>query len=284
MNDTATADAAVAEAAASPAVDPSVFTVSLTNFSGPFDLLLDLISQRRLDVTEVALHAVTDDFIAYTKNLGTAADLDQITQFLVVAATLLDLKAARLLPRGEVEDADDLELLDARDLLFARLLQYRAYKQVAVLFAELEASALQRYPRAVSLEPRYEELLPEVALGVDAWQFAQVAAAALAPKPVPQVGLSHLHDVDAVSVPEQVTRVGDILRRAGTQRWVDFGTLASECASGLEVVARFLALLELYRQKAVEFEQSEALGMLHVRWSGERDTAELVTTTAEDYG
>ncbi len=143
MSDTATADVAVATDAEAPAVDPSVFTVSLTNFSGPFDLLLDLISQRRLDVTEVALHAVTDDFIAYTKNLGTAADLDQITQFLVVAATLLDLKAARLLPRGEVEDADDLELLDARDLLFARLLQYRAYKQVAVLFAELEASALQ---------------------------------------------------------------------------------------------------------------------------------------------
>lgn len=277
-------DAGSAGTASTDTVDPSVFTVSLANFSGPFDLLLDLISQRRLDVTEVALHAVTDDFIAYTKNLGSAADLDQITQFLVVAATLLDLKAARLLPRGEVEDDADLELLEARDLLFARLLQYRAYKQVAALFAELEASALQRYPRAVALEPRFEELLPEVSLGVDAWQFAHIAAAAIAPKPVPQVGLSHLHDVDAVSVPEQVTRVGDLLRRAGTERWVDFGTLAAECASGLEVVARFLALLELYRQRAVEFEQSEALGMLHVRWSGERDSVELVTASVEDYG
>ncbi|MCX6470382.1 MAG: segregation/condensation protein A [Corynebacteriales bacterium] len=265
-------------------LDPSVFNVSLTNFSGPFDLLLDLISQRRLDVTEVALHAVTDDFIAYTKKIGSIVDLDQTTQFLVVAATLLDLKAARLLPRGEVEDPDDLALLEARDLLFARLLQYRAYKQVAALFAELEAAALQRYPRAVSLEARYEKLLPEVTLGVDARQFAEVAATAMAPKPVPRVGLSHLHDVDAVSVPEQVVRVTEILRVAGARQWVNFSTLVSECANGLEVVARFLALLELFRQRAIEFEQSEALGTLHVSWTGERDTEEITVTSADDYG
>ncbi|GAA1463006.1 segregation and condensation protein A [Williamsia maris] len=263
---------------------PVGFQVNLTNFEGPFDLLLELISNRRLDVTEVALHLVTDDFIAYTRNLTDDVSLDQTTEFLVVAATLLDLKAARLLPAGEVEDADDLALLEARDLLFARLLQYRAYKQVAALFAELEAAALQRYPRAVSLEPRYEQLLPEVALGVDAWQFAQVAAAAMTPKPVPRVGLAHLHDVDAVSVPEQVIRVTELLRIAGAGQWVDFGTLASECANGLEVVARFLALLDLFRQRAVEFEQSEALGILHVMWSGERETEEISVTSVEDYG
>ncbi len=263
---------------------PVGFQVNLTNFEGPFDLLLELISNRRLDVTEVALHLVTDDFIAYTKNLTDDVSLDQTTEFLVVAATLLDLKAARLLPSGEVEDPDDLALLEARDLLFARLLQYRAYKQVAALFAELEAAALQRYPRAVSLEPRYEQLLPEVTLGVDVWQFAQVAATAMAPKPIPRVGLAHLHDVDAVSVPEQAIRVTELLRIAGPGQWVDFTTLVSECANGLEVVARFLALLDLFRQRAIGFEQSEALGTLHVTWTGERDTEEISVTSAEDYG
>ncbi|MBD0323940.1 MAG: segregation/condensation protein A, partial [Aldersonia sp.] len=154
------------------------FHVRLQNFEGPFDLLLSLISQHKLDVTEVALHQVTDDFIAYTKALGAQLDLDRTTAFLVVAATLLDLKAARLLPAGDVEDADDLALLDARDLLFARLLQYRAFKQVAELFGEMEAAALRRYPRSVSLEPRYEGLLPEVMIGVGADEFAQIAAAA----------------------------------------------------------------------------------------------------------
>ncbi|MBT0568678.1 ScpA family protein [Williamsia sp. CHRR-6] len=264
-------------------VTQSGFRVNLANFEGPFDLLLDLINQRRLDVTEVALHAVTDDFIAYTKNLGSDLGLDAVTEFLVIAATLLDLKAARLLPSGEVEDPEDLALLEARDLLFARLLQYRAYKQVAALFAELEAAALQRYPRAVSLEPRFEQLLPEVTLGVDAWQFAQVAAAAMTPKPIPRVGLGHLHDVDAVSVPEQAIRVSHLLRTAGVGHWVDFATLVSECSGGLEVVARFLALLDLFRQRAVDFEQSEALGRLHVAWTGVLD-ADEITITAEEYG
>jgi len=144
-----------------PVVGPSTkFTVKLSNFEGPFDLLLQLISQHQMDVTEVALHRVTDDFIAYIRALGKDFDLDETTEFLVVAATLLDLKAARLLPAGDVEDEEDLALLEARDLLFARLLQYRAYKQVAALFAELEAAALRRYPRSVALEERYTALLP----------------------------------------------------------------------------------------------------------------------------
>ena len=171
------------------------FRVKLANFEGPFDLLLNLISQHRLDVTEVALHAVTDEFIAYTREMGSQLGLEQTTEFLVIAATLLDLKAARLLPTGEVDDPEDLALLEARDLLFARLLQYRAYKQVAALFGELEAAALQRYPRAVSLEQRFTDLLPEVTLGVDADGFAEVAVAALTPRPVPTVGLDHLHDM-----------------------------------------------------------------------------------------
>ncbi|MGK9273945.1 MULTISPECIES: segregation/condensation protein A [Actinomycetes] len=259
------------------------FQVKLTNFEGPFDLLLNLIGQHRMDVTEVALHEVTDDFIAYTKQLGTEMGLDQTTQFLVVAATLLDLKAARLLPSGEVENDEDLALLEARDLLFARLLQYRAYKQVAALFAELEAAALQRYPRAVSLEAQFESLLPEVTIGVSPAVFAEVAVAAMTPKPVPQVGLGHLH-VSQISVPEQAARVGEILRNAGAGAWVSFTDLVAECDSGLGVVARFLALLELFRERAVAFEQPEALGTLRVSWTGEISDPAAIVVKAEDYG
>jgi segregation and condensation protein A len=254
-------------------VDPSVpadqaaggrFTVRLSNFEGPFDLLLQLISQHQMDVTEVALSRVTDDFIAHLKTLGEQWDLDETTEFLVIAATLLDLKAARLLPAGDVEDEDDLALLEARDLLFARLLQYRAYKQVAALFGELEAGALRRYPRSVSLEERYTALLPEVMIGVSPQRFAELAAAVFRPKPPPTVSLSHLH-MGAVSVREHAA----ILRvRLAERGLATFSELVADCDNTIEVVARFLALLELYREAAVLFEQDEALGELTLRWSG----------------
>ncbi|MDP0397153.1 segregation and condensation protein A [Tsukamurella strandjordii] len=267
-------------AEASEAVEaPSGFQVHLANFEGPFDLLLQLIGAHRMDVTEVALHVVTDEFIAYTKELGAAADLDATTEFLVVAATLLDLKAARLLPAGEVEDDEDLALLEARDLLFARLLQYRAYKQVAELMAQLEAKANRRYPRAVGLEQRYEELVPPVQLGVNPEQFALVAAAAFTPKEKPTVGLGHLH-VPKVSVPEQAKLIAARLReRPG--HWSGFAEIVSDCDSGIAVIARFLALLELYRERAVLFDQPEALGELKVRWSGEKD--EVAVRADDEY-
>lgn len=272
-----------AEASSEVGAEESGFRVKLRNFEGPFDLLLNLISQHRLDVTEVALHEVTDDFIAYTRELGPEMGLDQTTEFLVVAATLLDLKAARLLPSGEVDDPEDLALLEARDLLFARLLQYRAYKQVAALFGELEAAALQRYPRAVSLEKRFEDLLPEVTLGVDADGFAQVAAAGLTPRPVPTVGLDHLHDVQKVSVPGQARRMASLLSAVpGT--WLTFGELTADCENVLEIVGSFLGLLELFREQAITFEQPEALGDLAVMWTGERGADDLRIDKAEDYG
>ena len=258
------------------------FRVKLANFEGPFDLLLNLISQHRLDVTEVALHAVTDEFIAYTREMGSQLGLEQTTEFLVIAATLIDLKAARLLPTGEVDDPEDLALLEARDLLFARLLQYRAYKQVAALFGELEAAALQRYPRAVSLEQRFTDLLPEVTLGVDADGFAEVAVAALTPRPVPTVGLDHLHDMQRVSVPGQARRMATLLSAAPGE-WLTFRVLVADCANGLEVVGSFLGLLELFRERAVVFDQPEALGELQVSWTGERDTDDLRMEKAEDY-
>ncbi|TDP90491.1 segregation and condensation protein A [Labedaea rhizosphaerae] len=240
------------------------FTVRLSNFEGPFDLLLQLISQHELDVTEVALHQVTDEFIAHIKAAGDQWNLDETTEFLVVAATLLDLKAARLLPAGDVEDEDDLALLEARDLLFARLLQYRAYKQVAALFAELEGGALRRYPRSVALEDRFAGLLPEVMLGVDAAKFAEIAAAVFRPKPPPSVSLSHIH-MGRTSVREHAALLR--IRLAGMED-ATFGELVADCEHTLEVVARFLALLELYREDTVLFQQEDPLGELRVRWTG----------------
>jgi segregation and condensation protein A len=253
------------------------FQVRLSNFEGPFDLLLQLIFAHRLDVTEVALHRVTDDFIAYTKAIGPQLELDETTAFLVIAATLLDLKAARLLPAGEVHDEEDLALLEVRDLLFARLLQYRAFKHVAEMFAELEAAALRSYPRAVSLEERYADLLPEVMLGVDAESFAQIAAAAFTPRPVPTVATEHLH-APMVSVPEQAERLLSVLERRGTGQWATFSELVADAQGAIEIVGRFLALLELYRARAVAFEQSEPLGVLQVSWTGDRPTSEHLST------
>lgn len=268
--ETAAEPAAPDAATAAPeTTDAHGFRIRLTNFEGPFDLLLQLISQHRLDVTEVALHQVTDEFIAYTKSLGDTYSLDEVTAFLVVAATLLDLKAARLLPSGQVDNDDDLALLEIRDLLFARLLQYRAFKHVAEMFAELEAAALRSYPRAVSLEERFSNLLPPVHLGLDGDQFAQLAAGAFTPRPVPTVGLSHLH-IPRVSVPEHAKRMVELLAERGAGQWMTFTELVAECTAPIEIVARFLGVLELYRSKAVLFEQSEPLGPLQVSWTGER--------------
>lgn len=254
-------------------VDPQgAFQVHLDVFEGPFDLLLQLIGKHQLDVTEVALSKVTDDFIAHIRALGAGWDLGQATEFLVVAATLLDLKAARLLPGAEVEDEEDLALLEARDLLFARLLQYRAYKQAAAHLEGLLQTESRRYPRQVSLEPRYAGLLPEVLLGLGPQELAALAARALTPRPVEQVAVDHVHG-GTVSVREQTALLHERLRRSGQ---ATFRSLTSDCASTLEVVARFLGLLELYREGLVTFEQAQALSDLHVRWTGPTGDDEAV--------
>jgi segregation and condensation protein A len=264
-------------------IERSAFTVNLANFTGPFDLLLHLISRHKLDVTEVALSQVTDDFVAHLKAARTQPadaagawwDLDQSSSFIVIAATLLDLKAARLLPSGEVDDADDLALLEARDLLFARLLQYRAFKQVAAVLATRLAVESKRHPRAVGLEERFAGLLPEVLIGIGLDQFAQLAAKALEPKPVLEVSLQHIH-ANKVSVREQAALVVDRLRRSGT---MTFRALCGDSPDRLTTVARFLSLLELFREGAVAFDQVTPLGELTVRWTGEddADVDELIT-------
>ena len=249
------------------------FTVRLDNFEGPFDLLLQLIGKHQLDITAMALHKVTDDFISHLTALGDDADLDETTQFLVIAATLLDLKAARLLPNAEVEDEDDLALLEARDLLFARLLQYRAYKQVAEMFVEMEAGAARRFPRSVALEERFSVLLPEVLLGVDPEAFAQLAATVFRPKPPPSAGVDHMHQHE-VSVAEHAELLRARLAELGT---ATFAELTADCMGPLEVVARFLAVLDLYRNAAVLLHQPEPFGELTVEWTP--DTAAIPEAT-----
>ncbi|MEU2659210.1 segregation/condensation protein A [Streptomyces sp. NPDC007325] len=240
------------------------FKVRLANFEGPFDLLLQLITKHKLDVTEVALSQVTDEFMAHIRNLGPDGDLDQTTEFLVVAATLLDLKAARLLPAAEVEDEADLALLEARDLLFARLLQYRAYKRIAEILAERWEAEGRRHPRTVGLEPHHAELLPEVVLSIGAEGFAKLAVKAMQPKAEPRVYVDHIH-APLVSVQEQAGIVAALLRERGT---ASFRELVEDAGDTLTVVARFLALLELYREKAVALDQEDPLGELSVSWTG----------------
>ncbi|WP_345671759.1 segregation and condensation protein A [Streptomyces similanensis] len=241
-----------------------IFKVRLANFEGPFDLLLQLIAKHKLDVTEVALSKVTDEFMAYIRAMGPDWDLDETTEFLVVAATLLDLKAARLLPAAEVEDEADLALLEARDLLFARLLQYRAYKRIADIFNRRLDEEARRYPRTVGLEPQHAALLPEVVISIGPEGFARLAVKAMQPKPRPQVYVDHIH-APLVSVQEQAAIVVARLRELGE---TGFRTLVEDTDDTLTVVARFLALLELYREKAVALEQETALGELTVRWTG----------------
>ena len=257
-----------------------VFSVRVEGFEGPFDLLLGLISKHQLDVTTLALSKVTDDFIAHIRAMGPGWDLGQATEFLLVAATLLDLKAARLLPQAEVEDEEDLALLEARDLLFARLLQYRAYKQAAAHLAGLLAGESRRFPRSVSLEPRYAGLLPEVLLGLGPQEFAALAARAMTPRPVPLVAVDHVHG-GTVSVREQTAVLRERLQRIGS---ASFRTLTADCDGTLEVVARFLGLLELYRDGVVAFEQVEALGELHVRWTGSADDDAAAAASEFDDG
>ncbi len=252
---------------------PPAFAVRLDNFEGPFDLLLSLISKHKLDVTEVSLSRVTDEFIAHVKAGGPVWDLEQTTSFLLVASTLLDLKAARLLPQGDVEDTEDLALLEARDLLFARLLQYRAFKQVATLLGDRLAAESRRHPRAVGLEDRYAALLPEVLIGIGLDRFAALAARALAPKPVPEVSLQHIH-ASRVSVREQGALVVDRLRDAGT---LTFRALCRDAPDTMTTVARFLSLLELFREGVVAFEQAGALSELSVRWTGGDDDEVEIT-------
>jgi segregation and condensation protein A len=267
--------------AVAPPVDPPAegFRVSLAGFDGPFDLLLTLISKRELDITEIALSAVTDEFLSYLRGLEGEAELDEASEFLVVAVTLLDMKVAGLLPQGELVDAESVALLEARDLLFARLLQYRAFKQVSAWFAEHLDAEGSRHARSVRLEEKYRVQTPELVWTLSPGDFAALALMALTPRELPTVGLDHLH-APLVSIREQAAVVVTLLRSAGTLSFRDLVTGVRE--PGV-VVARFLSVLELYRHAALSFEQLEPLGELTLRWTADRWSDENLATLGADY-
>ena len=257
----------------------SGFRVSLSVFDGPFDLLLTLISKHELDITEVSLSKVTDEFIAYLRDLDPDEELDQASEFLVVAVTLLDMKVAGLLPQGELVDAESVALLEARDLLFARLLQYRAFKEVSAWFAQRVQAEDRRHVRAVRLEEKYRRAVPELVWTLTVDDFAALALLAMTPKEIPHVGLDHLH-APLVSIREQAAIVVTLLRNAGS---LNFRELVAGVAQPGVVVARFLSVLELYRHAALSFEQLEPLGELTLRWTAERWSDENLATLGADY-
>jgi segregation and condensation protein A len=260
--------------------DPSGFSVSLSNFSGPFDLLLTLIAKHELDITEVSLSAITDEFISYLRGLDSDEELDQATEFLVVAATLLDLKVAGLLPQGELVDAEDVALLEARDLLFARLLQYRAFKEASTWFSGKFEDESGRHVRAVRLEEKYRRQAPELVWTLTPEDFAALALYALTPRELPVVGLSHLH-APLVSIREQAAHVIALLRSGGS---LTFRHLIAGADQKGVVIARFLAVLELYRADAVSFDQLEPLGELTIRWTAEHWSDDSLANLGADYG
>jgi segregation and condensation protein A len=259
--------------------DASGFSVSLSNFSGPFDLLLSLIGKHELDITEISLSRVTDEFISYLRNLDSAEELDQATEFLVVAATLLDLKVAGLLPQGELVDAEDVALLEARDLLFARLLQYRAFKEATGWFSSQVDAESTRHVRSVRLEERFRQQTPELVWTLTADDFAALAALAFAPRELPTVGLDHLH-APLVSIREQAAHVVAMLRRGEA---MTFRQLIAGADQKGVIIARFLAVLELYRGASISFDQLEPLGELTIRWTAEQWSEESLANLGADY-
>nr|WP_253377394.1 ScpA family protein [Okibacterium sp. HSC-33S16] len=258
---------------------PTGFQVALGNFEGPFDLLLSLISKHELDITEISLSKVTDEFISYLRSLDSAEELDQASEFLVVAATLLDLKIAGLLPQGELVDAEDVALLEARDLLFARLLQYRAFKEASAWFAEKFDTEANRHPRSVRLEDKFRQRKPELVWTVTLDDFAALATLALTPREIPVVGLEHLH-APLISIREQAAHVVALLKHGEPMSFRQL--IAGADAKGI-IIARFLAVLELYRRAALSFEQLEPLGELTLRWTAENFTEETLANLGADY-
>ncbi len=256
----------------------SGFELSLSNFEGPFDLLLSLISKHELDITEISLSRVTDEFIAYLKGLDEQEELDQASEFLVIAATLLDLKIAGLLPRGEVVDAEDVALLEARDLLFAKLLQYKAFKEISTWFATALGLEAERIPRDVMMEERFRDAKPELVWTLSVTEFAKLAEDTMTPREIPSVGLTHLH-APRVSIREQAYEVANLLRQSGA---LTFREIIAQVKDRAVVIARFLSILELYRLMAISFEQDEPLADLKLVWRAENfDESQLSNLGAE---
>lgn len=238
------------------------YHVSLSAFEGPFDLLLHLIARRKVDIYEIPIAAITDDYLAVIGQLD-QLDLEVTTEFLVVAATLVELKAARLLPSQDDPEVDELAL-EARDLLYARLLDYRTFREAAAHLRD----RLERFdgyiPREVRLEPQLAALRPEASLGISPDQLALIAARAFADRPADVLDLSHVQPV-RMTVREAAGMILDELTRADGP--LTFDELTAGCRHTAEVVVHFLACLELYKLDHVDLQQPENLGTLTVTWT-----------------
>ena len=255
------------------------FQLQLDNFEGPFDLLLRLIGKHELDITTVSLARITDEFLQYVKKLDAKQEIDSASEFLVVAATLLDLKIATLLPQGEAVDSEDIALLEARDLLFARLLQYRAFKEIASWFQSAIDLESVRTPRQVRLEEQYRNLRPELEWNTSIEEFAAIAQLAFAPKEIPGVGLTHLH-APKVSIREQA---GILMGKLRAKKRMSFRELIADCADRAEFVARFLGILELYRAGAIGINQENPFDDFMVNLEDAGLSDEALSNLGVDY-
>jgi segregation and condensation protein A len=252
------------------------YVVKTEVFEGPFDLLLHLIARQRVDLWQVSLSRITEDYLAEVRRMR-QLNLEVATEFLVVAATLLELKAARLLPSPDA-DADEVEAaLEERDLLFARVLQYRAYKHVAGLFGARLAEQAAYFPRRVGAEDVLRHIVPALLVGVAPAELARLAAAALTPAPPPQVTTTHIAP-PRLSVAEAVTSLAQRLHDRGTST---FEELVGRQAVPIEVVVALLAVLELYKRSLVELDQTSTFGEIAVRWTG-GDLVDPIDMTVEE--
>ena len=254
------------------------YVVRTEVFEGPFDLLLHLIARQRVDIWQVSLSRITEDYLAEVRRMR-QLNLEVATEFLVVAATLLELKAARLLPAPDADPDEAETALEERDLLFARLLQYRAYKQAAELFGERMAAQAAYFPRRVGAEDVLRGIAPDLLTGVDPAELARLAAAVFTPSPPPELRTSHIAP-PKLSVSEAVARLARRLSHRGPTSFQD---LVGD-GTPIEVVLGFLAVLELYKRALVDLEQAAVFGDIAVRWTGEGepDLADLADLLAEE--
>ncbi len=240
------------------------YEVSTPVYEGPFDLLLHLITREEVDLWEVSLAAIVDAYLVEIERMG-AVDLEVATEFLVVAATLVELKCRRLLPGpDDVELDEELALFEARDLLLARLLECKTFRDAGAALARLAAGAGASHPRTAGLEARFIDLTPDLLAGVTPGDLRDAFLRATTPKPVPRVDLDHVAPIRA-SVAEVVEELAAVLPSAGR---VSFRRLSTGLPSRLDVIVRFLALLELYKQGLVDLDQAVTFGELEVQWTG----------------
>ena len=241
------------------------YEVQTTGFEGPFDLLLHLIIGEQVDLYEISLSRIVDAYLLELDKMGQAEhlDLEVATEFLLIAATLVELKTRRLLPDDSQVDLDDeLALWEERDLLLARLVECKTFKDAAVLLSRLADDASRSFPRTAGLDERYLDLAPDLLAGVTAADLQAAMLRALAPKPVPRVDLEHVAP-SRMSVTEAVAELVDELPRVGR---ISFRDLTGSLVERLEVVVRFLAVLELYKQGLVELDQPTTFGELTITW------------------